>query len=101
VTLTVGPFGNAGLKLQFPTEQQYDMRLRDARGHVLWSWSEGRKFAPNPQVASIGGWTATVAVPHPASDGGPDSRYALEAWLTTGDGEPRFAAATTVSMGEK
>jgi hypothetical protein len=98
VTLRVDPFSGSGIRLRFPSSQEYDLRLRDTNGNVLWTWSANKLFAPAEHVVSIGGWSAEETVPHPpAVPEGPQS-YVLEAWLTPAQGEPQFAAATSLDL---
>jgi hypothetical protein len=99
VALRVDPFWGSGVKVRFPTGQEYDIRLRDAAGAILWTWSADKAFPfAEHTITNIGGWKAVVNVPHPpAIPEGPQS-YVLEAWLTTADGEPRFAAATSLDL---
>jgi hypothetical protein len=98
VRLLSGPSGGLGLKLRFSTDQQFDLRLRDADENVLWTWSANQLFMKNPQILSIGGWSATVNVPHPPGQHAEEKRYALEAWITGEENAPRFAAATTLRV---
>ena len=96
-TLRVDQRSGDSLKVRFPSSQEYDLRLRDSGGNVVWTWSAGKVFDPTEhELHLFDGWKASVKVPiPPAPPQGPQA-YTLEAWLTVADGEPRFAAATTV-----
>jgi hypothetical protein len=98
VTLKVDPTPSSGFKVKFSSGQEYDLKLRDSDGTIVWTWSADKLFvAAEHTLHSIGGWTAVVNVPHPITPA--DARaYVLEAYLTSAPGEPRFAAATTLTL---
>lgn len=99
-TLRVDPYTTLGVKVRFPSSQEYDLRLRADDGTVLWTWSADKLFLQAEHtVANIGGWTASVNVPHPPAIPEGNKTYLLEAWLTTAEGEPKFAAATRLVLG--
>lgn len=99
VTLRVEPSLSGSLPVTFPSGQEYDLRLRDVRGNILWTWSADKLF---PQVIrsvpDIGGWSATVSVPHPPRVPEAAHTFILEAWLTNLESEPRFAAAVPLTL---
>lgn len=43
-TLRVTNIGDESLRIRFPTSQQFDIIIRSAEGHPLWSWSADRAF---------------------------------------------------------
>ncbi len=98
VTLRVDPTFSSNVKLRFPSSQEFDLKLRDSEGKIIWTWSADKLFlAAEHTIQSIGGWKAEVTIPHPISPG--DARsYTLEAFLTPAPGEPQYAAATTLTL---
>jgi hypothetical protein len=99
VTLRVDPTSAAGIHVRFPTSQEYDLRLRDQQGTILWTWSADKFFLQAEHVRqNIAGWTATVRVPHPFRTPEEIHYYTLEGWLTTAPGEMQFAAAASISL---
>lgn len=90
------PAGKA-LKLTFPSGQEYDARLRDLDGRIVWTWSADKLFVQAVHTTEVAdGWSATIEVPHPPAIPGSPHRYILEVWLTNVEDEPQFAAATIV-----
>ena len=86
-----------GVRVRFPSTQDFDAALRDSNGNVVFTWSASRSFAQMERVVTVGtGYTATLEVPFPAGTSNPQSVYSLEAWLATGAEEPKFAAVTSV-----
>jgi hypothetical protein len=109
VPAPVPGFWLATLRLDVPTEtpltlhffsgQEYDLRLRDSRGNILWAWSADKLFAQVVHDIQVqGGYSATVEVPHPPAIPEGPHFYALEAWLTNAGDEPQFAAVTGVDL---
>jgi len=100
-TVTLGldlPAGTS-LKLSFPSSQQYDARLRDSEGTILWTWSADKLFAQvYTQFLLSGRLTASIEVPQPPATPETPHFYTIEAWLTNSPDEPRFAAATGVQL---
>ena len=45
LTLTVTNRSQAPVVLTFPTEQRFDVVVRDAAGRDVWRWATGRMFA--------------------------------------------------------
>ncbi len=100
VTMRVDTLPEPGPKVRFSSSQEFDLRLRDGNGNIVWTWSANRGFLQVLHTTDVGGWTATETVPVPTAItvvGFPRS-YTLEAWLTVAEGEPRFAAATTLEL---
>jgi hypothetical protein len=89
------PLGTS-IPVVFPSGQTYDLRLRGPDGVVIYTWSATRLFTQGVRNVTLqGGWTDSTTVPYPP--GTRDRRtYSLEAWFTTAQGQPQFAAATTV-----
>jgi hypothetical protein len=87
------------LILRFSSGQQFELKLRDGRRNILWTWSADKLFLQAENELRItSGWSATVTVPHPPAI--PEARqvYTLEAWLTTAEREPSFSAVATVEV---
>jgi hypothetical protein len=90
------PPGDA-IRVSFPTSQEYEVKLRDESGRILWTWSADKLFLQAfHEVNLSGGWTAQVEVPSPPAVPEDPHRYIIEAYLTTAPGEPQFAAAVVV-----
>lgn len=97
-TLRFSAFGEP-LRLFFPSAQRYDLRLLDASGKVLRTWSADKIFA---QVT-----TEILAVEEAYdfemdfADGSgrplPDGEYVLEAWLTV-SGDRTITSKVPVSL---
>ena len=87
-----------GFPVQFPSSQEYDLRLRDSQGKIVWSWSADKIFLAQLHTVNLSRWKATVEVPQPPAIPEGDQAYVLEAWLTTGQDQPQFAGATTVAV---
>jgi Intracellular proteinase inhibitor len=97
VTLRIDlPYGSI-MNLSFPSSQEYDARLRDLDGRILWTWSSDMLFAQvQHQLRFRGRFTATIEVPQPPAVSEGHHRYTVEAWMTNMESDPRFAAFTTV-----
>ena len=100
VNLTCLTTGTLDVKLQFATSQRYELVLRNAEGHVVYRWSDGRMFEQALGEESISGYRNFLI--EGELDSGTaasltNGNYSLEAWLTTVDG-PRFAASATVEV---
>jgi hypothetical protein len=90
VTLRIDTGLATGLRLRFPSAQEFDVVLRDQDGTVVWRWSEGQFFDQAAKERLISdGWTRTVVVPKRPGD---LTGFTFGAWLTTSPGEPSFAA---------
>jgi hypothetical protein len=84
-----------GMRLDFPTAQQYDLALSDREGNPLWRWSDGKVFAEAATTRQVfGGWIIQERVPLP-EDASPEAKYEIQAWITT-VGVPRYAASATI-----
>ncbi len=88
----------SSIKAKFPSSQDYDLRLIDSNGNGVWSWSANKIFAQAERTVNLGKFSATVNVPFPTAIPEGRQAYVLEAWLTTGQGEPQFAGATTMVL---
>lgn len=98
-TLRIQQPSGSQLKLRFSSGQEYDLRVRDSGGQTVYTWSADKLFLQAQHELLIsGGWSASVSVPQPPSAPEGPHVYTIEAWLTTADGDPRFAAATTVEI---
>ena len=99
VTLRMDLPADTSLTVHFPSAQEYDLKLRDSRGNILWTWSMDKLFAQIAHERQIrGGFSASVVVPHPPAIPEGPHFYTIEAWLTNAEDEPRFAAVTGVSI---
>jgi len=87
------------MKLQFASGQEYELRLRDSNGSVVWTWSADKLFTEAGHSVPVrNGWSANVAVPYPVAIPEGSHVYTLEAWLTNVESDPRFATSTTVEI---
>jgi hypothetical protein len=89
---------NSSISVNFPSSQEYDLRLRDSQGKILWTWSADKIFAQTTHTVNLSRWKAAVVVPNPPSIPEGGQAYVLEAWLTTAPGEAQFAGATTLVL---
>jgi hypothetical protein len=88
----------SGTKLRFPSSQEYDLRLRDSDGKVVWTWSANKLFAQSAHERTVNGsWSAIEAVPQPAASGTAQT-FTLETWLTVASGEPQWTATATLDI---
>ena len=77
------------LPLRFATAQEYDVAVRNGKGEVVWTWSDGKVFEQSERRKELGNlWSVTVEVPRPENAEG----YTVEGWLTTAPGEAKVAA---------
>jgi hypothetical protein len=96
-TLRIDPPVFSDLNLHFPSGQEFDARLRDAEGNIVWTWSAGRLFIQAEHTVAVGGgYSASITVPFPPAIPEGSGVYTLEAWMTSAESDPRFAAATVV-----
>jgi intracellular proteinase inhibitor BsuPI len=70
------------IALHFPSGQSYDLRVLDARGNVVDSWSKDKLFVIIVRDESFGPGEKTYGVTLPLSNLRP-GRYIAEAYLTT------------------
>lgn len=97
LTMRLSLPAGTSLKLRFPSSQQYDARLRDTEGNILWTWSADKLFLQMLRDVTLqGGYTASIEVPYPPATPEDAHFYTIEAWLTTAQDEPQFAAVTGV-----
>lgn len=87
------PIGQS-IKLLFPSGQEYDARLRDHEGNIVWTWSANKLFTQaTHEVTVIGNWEATIEVPIPFRRDDGLNEYVLETWMTS---QQVLGAATLV-----
>lgn len=99
VKLRVEQQATDGVKVVFPSSQEYDLRLTDDDGNSLWVWSANKLFLQATHEKNFGGvWEETVEVPVPPGVGEFRRTFVLSAWLTTALDSPQFAAATRVEV---
>lgn len=97
VTLRVSIDDPNGVKVVFPSSQEYDLRLSDDDGNILYTWSADKLFLQAlHEKLFTGVWEKTVDVPVPPGVGEFTRTFVLSAWLTTAPNGPQFAAATRV-----
>jgi hypothetical protein len=86
----------SSIPVLFSSSQEFDLRLRDSEGKILWTWSADKIFTQSTHTLNLSRWKASVVVPQQPliPEGG--AIFVLEAWLTTAPGEPQFAGATTL-----
>jgi hypothetical protein len=97
---TISTISAIGVKVTYPTAQQYEMVVRNEAGEVVYRWSDGQVFAESIKTESIDGRKSVniqAEFSAAASAALPDGFYTVEAWLTTGDG-PRFASSATFEL---
>lgn len=83
------------LKLTFPTGQLFDFSIRDEKGEVFYTWSDGKGFPEVITEESVSGDRHfVIGVPLITSDARvlPAGRYIAEAWITT-QGTRKFVAS--------
>jgi hypothetical protein len=99
VTMRVDLPPETSITANFPSAQEYDLRLRDTRGNILWTWSADKLFAQIVHERQIrDGFSASVVVPHPPAVPEGPHFYTIEAWLTNAKDDPQFAAVTGVDL---
>lgn len=100
-TLRIQQSTPSPLTLHFPSGQEFDARLRDAGGNIVWTWSADKVFVQAEHSVRLNDdWRADITVPQPTPADGAGRRYTLEAWLANAAGEPQFAAVATVEVPE-
>lgn len=78
-----------GVRVQFPSSQEYDLRLRNAAGDVVWTWSATRLFAAMLHERTFSGtWTESLAVPFLVVQAEGTRRSRLKPGLPAGTGNP-------------
>lgn len=101
VTLRVSLPPGPGLTLRFPSGQEFDAHLRNHEGEIIYTWSANQLFPQAPhEISFTRQWSASFQVPYPPATTTVPEDYTLEAWLTTGVGEPDYAAVTIVTPPE-
>lgn len=87
--------GTDTLRVEFPTAQRFDFRIRPADGETLWRWGDGRAFAQVLGEESLAPgdslrWEATY------DDGLQVGRYVVVGWITARDRELRDSVVVRV-----
>jgi hypothetical protein len=98
-TLRLTSDADTAERLVFPTSQEFDMRLRDASGAVVWTWSDGEFFTPSIHEREAVNLVYEAEIPlDRAGPPLPGGDYVVEAWLTIADIEraPRITTAYRV-----
>jgi hypothetical protein len=91
--------GGPGIKMRFPTAQEFDVVLRDEDGNPVWRWSDDLAFEQASHERSISvEWTIAVPLPRPKASELQPRNYTLHAWLTTEGPAPQYAATVPVSI---
>ncbi len=91
------------LQIQFPTSQTFDFVVRDAKGAVVYRWSDGKAFLTvlHAETFGFGEKNYAILVPLAATAGGPlpPGKYVAEAWLaTTAPQSYRASAGFEISL---
>ncbi|MHB1006751.1 MAG: BsuPI-related putative proteinase inhibitor [Chloroflexota bacterium] len=82
LTFTVANPGQAPLKLDFSSGQQFDLAIADATGQEVWRWSRGKLFIQAfTKVEIQPGQKKTYEADWQAE--GPPGRYQAKGWLTS------------------
>lgn len=93
--LTLRNTSAKALELQFTSGQRYDLAIRNEKGEVVYRWSATRLFIAQLGTERIAGgernWIETIPLGPEGAVLSPGS-YSLEAFLTTADQKPRYAA---------
>jgi hypothetical protein len=87
------------IRLVFPSSQEYDLQLRDARGNVLYTWSADKLFLQALHERIVEGelvFTVEIPLAKPLDVG----VYKVEGWLTAGESHREFSASATFDVGE-
>lgn len=74
------------VQLTFPTEQKFDLVIRNEHNDIAVRWSEDKRFSTVGQTERIlDEFTAVITLPLVDRTGAPlpEGRYTAEAWLTT------------------
>lgn len=80
-----------GIRLKFPSGQEFEAVLRDSSGNDLWRWSDGQLFTQGFHERTVSGsWSVPLSIPRPTLPG----PYEIQAWLTTTS--PSFATSLPV-----
>jgi hypothetical protein len=94
--LTLRNTTNQPVTLTFPTEQRYDLELKDGRGNIVYRWSDGRAFAQMAGQEQFGSGERDYVIVVRLADkqGKPLSagKYTATGWLTTSGQQPYKAS---------
>jgi len=98
VTLRLMAQSGSPLTLRFPTGQRHEIVIRDARGEVLWRWSDGRAFTQAAEEITVGGQMTIEEIVDLEAALGPgglrEGEYVVEGYVLGG----AYAATTTFSI---
>jgi hypothetical protein len=80
--LTLRNIGVDPVRLQFPSDQSFELKIFNAAGELVYTWSDGKAFAQTARDEQLGLGEITYGVSVPLN-GLPPGRYVAEAYLTT------------------
>lgn len=94
VTLRLSARQSDPIRLLYSSSQQYDFKLFDQAGKLVWQWSNGRVFLPSTTVDNVVErvWEQEIFI-----EGVQPGTYVLEGSLTN-SGEARYASSMTVRI---
>lgn len=94
VALRLSTRGSEPIRLLFSSGQQYEFKLINAAGEVVWQWSKERVFVPALSVEQVVDrrWESEIFI-----EGVTPGVYTFEGSLTN-SGPYRFVASTTVRI---
>lgn len=97
ITLRVDVPLTIGIKVKFPTSQEFEIRVRDEEGRTVWVYSMDKLFlqAEHERIF-LGTWSESVTVPIPPGVPEIQRAYTVDSWITSAPGEPMFAATTNI-----
>ncbi|MCG0238555.1 MAG: BsuPI-related putative proteinase inhibitor [Firmicutes bacterium] len=78
----------AALDLEFPTMQHLELRLRDSRGRVVWTWSDGEVILVAPNSYRLGPGESREYTLNAAD--APKGQYTLEVYFPAEAEKPAF-----------
>ncbi|MFO7173814.1 MAG: BsuPI-related putative proteinase inhibitor [Bacillota bacterium] len=81
----------APLDLEFPTMQHLELRLRDSRGRVVWTWSDGEVILVAPNSYRLGPGESREYTLNAAD--APRGQYTLEVYFPAEAEKPAFTQA--------
>ncbi len=96
--LQVIPSIGALTTMHFNTTQRYDLLIRDANGNKVWQHSAGKAFLP--VLGQLNTANIEITVPLDSLPGRTirPGLYSVDAWVTTTDENPRFAASIGMTV---
>lgn len=87
-------------ELTFPSTQEYDLVIRDARGSEVYRWSSTRTFAAVIQKLTIAGeknWAEEITLADATGKALPPGDYSLDVVITS-TGAPQYRAQVPIQI---